>query len=77
MRDTKGRLCWRLRGHDIEEFYGIVERHGCYKRDLQKFAEALRERRKAEAKEPLLAPLEESGNVTEMPKPDGGKRKKK
>lgn len=59
VRDTKGRLCWRLRGHDIEEFYGIVERHGCYKRDLQKFAEALRERRKDEAKAPLLAPLEQ------------------
>lgn len=79
VRDTKGRLCWRVRGHDIEEFRGIVERHGCYKRDLEMFAEALKKRRQAEAKEPLLAPLEESGNVTEMPKPDGngGKRKKK
>ena len=55
VRDTKGRLCWRSRKHDIEEFTGIVERHGCYKRDLQRFAEALRDRRKGEAQAPLLA----------------------
>lgn len=46
VRDTKGRICWRLRGHDIEEFRDIVARHGCYKRDLEKFAEALLERKK-------------------------------
>lgn len=52
VRDTKGRLCWRVRGHDIEEFRGIVERHGTYKRDLEMFAQALLRRKK----EPLLAP---------------------
>lgn len=51
VRDTKGRLCWRIRGHDIEEFRAIVARHGCYKRDLEKFAEALLERKR----QPLLA----------------------
>jgi len=55
VRDTKGRLCWRVRGHDIEEFREIVGRHGCYKRDLEMFAEALLKRKK----EPLLAPLED------------------
>jgi|SRR5712664_476775 len=39
--DERGRLVWRVRKHDIEEFQGIVERHGCYKRDLERFAEAL------------------------------------
>ena len=51
VRDTKGRLCWRLRGHDIEEFRGIVQRHGCYKRDLEMFAESLLNRKKT----PLFA----------------------
>ena len=51
VRDTKERLCWRLRGHDIEEFRAIVQRHGCYKRDLERFAEALLEN----GKEPLFA----------------------
>lgn len=39
--DERGRNVWRVRKHDIEEFAAIVERHGCYKRDLEKFAEAL------------------------------------
>ncbi len=65
VRDTKGRLCWRVRGHDIEEFREIVARHGCYKRDLEKFAEALLERKK----EPLLADQQPSQKTLaeEMP----------
>lgn len=39
--DSKGRLQWRIRQHDIEEFRGVVERHGCYKADLERFATAL------------------------------------
>ena len=39
--DEKGRSAWRMRKHDIEEFRCIVERHGCYKQDLVKFAEVL------------------------------------
>ena len=39
--DEKGRPVWRLRKHDIEEFQDVVERHGCYKRDLERFAEQL------------------------------------
>jgi hypothetical protein len=42
MVDEKGRTLYRLRKHDIEEFSEIVERHGCYKRDLEIFARALR-----------------------------------
>jgi len=39
--DEKGRLVWRVRKHDIEEFQDVVKRHGCYKRDLENFAAAL------------------------------------
>jgi hypothetical protein len=39
--DERGRPIWRVRKHDIEEFRCIVQRHGCYKRDLEEFAKAL------------------------------------
>ena len=39
--DSKGRKVWRVRKHDIEEFQAVVKRHGCYKKDLEVFAEAL------------------------------------
>lgn len=41
--DEKGRYVYRTRKHDIEEFSHIVARHGCYKRDLEVFAMALRQ----------------------------------
>ena len=40
-RDERDRIVWRTRKHDIEEFFDVVRRHGCYKRDLVAFAEAL------------------------------------
>ena len=52
--DERGRQLWRSRKHDIEEFREIVQRHGCYKRDLEEFAKALEEKRK----EPLFAAKE-------------------
>lgn len=55
--DERGRKLWRLRKHDIEEFREIVQRHGCYKLDLEKFAEALRAKNKA--------PLFQNGGVTD------------
>jgi hypothetical protein len=39
--DEYGRSVWRMRKHDIEEFRCIVERHGCYKKDLEAFAQVL------------------------------------
>lgn len=42
MRDERGRVVYRTRKHDIEEFSEIVERHGLYKRDLERFASAMR-----------------------------------
>lgn len=41
VRDERDRLVWRVKKHDIEEFRGVVERHGCYKADLELFAKAL------------------------------------
>lgn len=36
----RGRLLWRLRRHDVEEFRDVVTRHGFYKADLALFAKA-------------------------------------
>lgn len=44
--DERGRRVFRTRKHDIEEFQVIVQRHGCYKRDLEAFAEALLKKRR-------------------------------
>ena len=49
--DTKNRPVWRQRGHDVEEFEEIVTRHGVWKRDLERFAEAIAKRKKS----PLFA----------------------
>jgi len=42
LEDERGRTVYRIRKHDIEEFSAVVARHGCYKRDLERFAAALR-----------------------------------
>ncbi len=41
IEDEKGRKCYRIRKHDIEEFSAVVDRHGVYQRDLEAFARAL------------------------------------
>jgi hypothetical protein len=43
--DERGRPVWRVRKHDIEEFREVVERHGCYKSDLEAFVKAALEAR--------------------------------
>ena len=48
--DAAGRQCYRVRKHDVEEFREIIQRHGCWKSDLEAFFQAALERRK----EPLL-----------------------
>lgn len=48
-RDEKGRVCWRIRKHDIEEFHEIGIRYGGYRDAVAKFGEALELR-----KTPLL-----------------------
>lgn len=51
IEDYAGRKKLRNRKHDVEEFTAVVERHGTYKGDLQKFAQALAKRKAA----PLFA----------------------
>ena len=38
--DEDGRIVYRIRKHDVEEFREVVERHGLYTDDLQEFAQA-------------------------------------
>lgn len=45
--DERGRFLFRLRGHDVAEFYEIIQRNGLWKRDLTRFAEVLAEKRKS------------------------------
>lgn len=54
--DERGRIVYRLRKHDLEEFACIAERYGLWKRDLETFAQAMR--RSKQNKLPLEQPKE-------------------
>lgn len=56
--DARGRIVYRIRKHDIEEFGAVVARHGCYKRDLEEFAKILREKAKRRESLPFDVPEE-------------------
>jgi len=60
--DERGRNVWRVRKHDIEEFQAVIERHGCYKRDLEYFAKALLRRKDT----PILVGLEQTKKEREL-----------
>lgn len=45
VEDPHGKKTYRIRKHDIEEFAAVVRRHGIYKADLERFAEALEQGR--------------------------------
>lgn len=49
--DERGKQVFRTRKHDIEEFQGVVARHGLYKRDLERFAEVILKKKR----QPLFA----------------------
>ena len=61
-RDECGNPVYRIRGHDIEEFREIVERHGLWKSDLESFAESI----KAIIKAPLLGVDQGNGSTIEL-----------
>lgn len=62
-RDERGRIVYRVRGHDVEEFTEIVERHGAFvKRDLERFARAIIEKHTA----PLFDDVDD-GPIDESP----------
>jgi len=52
LEDERGRRVYRVRKHDIEEFTAVVDRHGCYKADLESFAAALRRSMSAQGFDP-------------------------
>lgn len=41
-RDERDRIIYRVRKHDLEEFADIARRYGCWKKDLEDFAAALK-----------------------------------
>ncbi len=41
--DERGRLLWRMRKHDVEDFHGVLQRRGTYKRDVELAYRALRQ----------------------------------
>lgn len=49
--DGHGKLKWRTRRHDLEEFSEVVRRHGIWKADIAAFAQACLDAKKA----PLFA----------------------
>lgn len=64
--DERGRYLFRVRGHDVEEFYEIVQRNGLWKRDLVAFAKVLQEKRKAPmfAVDPMAQQAVQDASVT-------------
>lgn len=52
--DERGRLVYRTRKHDLEEFVEIGERYGCWKKDITEFARAV-ERAKHKVKGRFIA----------------------
>jgi len=43
LEDARGRIVYRTRRHDLEEFTDTVKRHGIYRHDIETFYAALRQ----------------------------------
>lgn len=67
-RDEKGRVVYRMRKHDIEEFSGVVLRNGIWKHDLEVFYSALKSGKQVS----LLEPAEDEQAMVEKLKADPG-----
>lgn len=80
--DENGRVVYRIRKHDIEEFQEIVARHGCWKDELEKFVGAALESKKlplfdAEEKAPPTLPIGAPASAAaRTTKPEGEEPKK-
>lgn len=48
--NERGRVVYRIRKHDLEEFSAIADRYGCWKKDLEHFATVL-DRARSRARE--------------------------
>ena len=60
--DASGLLLWRTVKHDLEEFYGPVERHGLCLDDVRRFAAVAQ---KAQVKFPFMADPEGDAEIVE------------
>lgn len=75
-RDEKGRVVYRMRKHDIEEFSGVVLRNGIWKQDLEAFYAACRSSKQAS----LLDAAKDASSICppgmslSVVEPDGTKR---
>ena len=72
--DERNRRVYRIKKHDIEEFKGVVERHGLYKHDLEEFAQTCiqaplykAEADADEAAKPKAKPPESSNGTPKKP----------
>jgi hypothetical protein len=68
VEDVNGRKVWRMVKHDIEEFSGVVKRHGTYKRDLEHFAQALYVGRITNGQTSIIQRLEDANALAEAAK---------
>lgn len=59
--DERGRKVYRLIKHDIEEFIGVVARHGLYKRDLELFGAELMKKARTDLFQPCEVCAESPG----------------
>lgn len=60
--DERGRPVYRMRKHDVEEFTEVIDRHGVYKNDLERFAESI-----IQSKKTPLFPPEVFDSLEEQP----------
>lgn len=58
--DDRGRILYRTRRHDTEEFRSVIRRHGLYKSDLEAFAQAIEDSKEAD----LFKPSKEESQIT-------------
>lgn len=65
--DEEDRKLYRIRKHDLEEFRGVIERHGCYLSDIVEF---VRVARKKDPNFRLFPDGEVSKGPTRIPKRD-------
>ncbi len=72
MEDERGRPVFRMVRHDLEEFSRVVERNGLYKRDIERFAQALA-RRPQQTLPGMEQPCEEAQTAALAPTNGNGK----
>lgn len=57
--DETGKICYRVKKHDLEEFREIVARHGIWKDDIRAFIATALHAARDKKQSPLIAQMEE------------------